>query len=187
MEARIIQRKCAFAAIVAATIAGGTTPAAANPILSGYGGPGQGSQVILGSALLNGSGGGGGQARGPQPSASGGSVQSIAAALSAPVPTDTASRHPGRSATGRRSARAQPARSVGRAPPQHVRGGASGVYSVSRHAAQPFLGISRRDLIGIFVAVGALILVGLLTRRLARIDAEARPPKAMERTHRTIG
>src|SRR2546421_57056 len=31
----------------------------ANPLLSGYGGPGQGNQAILGATLLNGSGGGG--------------------------------------------------------------------------------------------------------------------------------
>src|SRR5207253_1711120 len=42
-------------------VAAACTPAAAhgNPLLSGYGGPGQGNQAILGATLLNGPGGGG--------------------------------------------------------------------------------------------------------------------------------
>ena len=48
----------AFAAVAPAS-------APASPLLSGYGGPGQGTQAILGSTLLNGpSGGGGGAATG---------------------------------------------------------------------------------------------------------------------------
>jgi hypothetical protein len=44
-----------------ALVAAAWLPAAAyaNPLLSGYGGPGQGNQAILGATLLNGSGGGG--------------------------------------------------------------------------------------------------------------------------------
>src|SRR2546430_16064392 len=37
----------------------------ANPLLSGYGGPGQGNQAILGATLLNGRGGGGSSGAGP--------------------------------------------------------------------------------------------------------------------------
>lgn len=47
------------------------SPAAANPLLSGYGGPGQGSQAILGSTII---GGGPGSAGGS--SAAGGSARS---------------------------------------------------------------------------------------------------------------
>jgi hypothetical protein len=49
--------------------------ALASPLLSGYGGPGQGSQAILGSALLNGPRGGGGSGAGPE-GASGSSTSS---------------------------------------------------------------------------------------------------------------
>jgi len=176
---------------VAATIAGGASPATAgaNPILSGYGGPGQGSQAILGAALVNGPGGGGGGAGGSQTTGSGGSVTSIAAALAAPAGAGPTT--PAQSATGRRSARGQPAVRAGRPARDRVKsdasGDASGADIVSRPAAQPLLGISRSALTGIVVAVGALILVGLLTRRSARTDAKARPSKATASTHRTSG
>jgi hypothetical protein len=189
MEARIIQRRCGFAAIAAAIILGGTTAAtaSANPILSGYGGPGQGSQAILGAALVKGSGSGGGGAGGPQTSGSGGSVTSIAAALAAPA--GATSRRQARSVTGRRSTRARPAGRAGRPAGERVKRDASDtdIVSHSRPTAQPLLGISRSALTGIVVAVGALILVGLLTRRSARTDAKTRPSKATASTHRTNG
>jgi hypothetical protein len=183
MEARIIKHRRVFAAVVAAIVVGGATPltASANPILSGYGGPGQGSQVILGSALVNGSGGGGG-AGGSQASATGGSLTSIASALAAP--TGAASPRRPRSATARRSTRG---RAAGRSAPERVKRNASGADIVSRSTRQPLLGISQTALVGIVVAVGALLLLGLLTRRLARTDAETRPSKARASTHRSNG
>jgi hypothetical protein len=191
MEARIIKRRCVSAALAAAIIAGGATAATAgaNPILSGYGGPGQGSQAILGSALVNGSGSGGGRSGGSQAGGSGGSVTSIAAALAAPVDAGATSRLPSRSATGGRSTGARPAGRARRPAPEPARRNAAGAYSAShsRPTAQPLLGISRSAFTGIVVAVGALILVGLLTRRSARTDAAARPSKATASTHRTTG
>jgi hypothetical protein len=56
--------------------------AQANPLLSGYGGPGQGSQVILGSKLIGPPSGGGG-GTGGSPSASGSTVTPSAPASSA--------------------------------------------------------------------------------------------------------
>jgi hypothetical protein len=185
MEARIIKHRRVFAAVVAAMFVGGATPltASANPLLSGYGGPGQGSQVILGAGLVNGSGAGGGRAGGSQTSGSGESVTSIAAALAAPA--GTGSNAPARS--GRRTARARPAGRVGRSARQRVKRDASGADIVSRSTGQPLLGISQTALAGIVAAVGALILLGLLTRRLARTDAETRPSKARASTHRSNG
>src|SRR5262249_33452093 len=54
-------RTIATAVTLLAFLAAGTpVPASASSVLSGYGGPGQGNQAILGSALLSGPGGGGG-------------------------------------------------------------------------------------------------------------------------------
>src|SRR5438105_12388818 len=81
-ESRIVRVGCALLAWLAVA---GTAPLAAGaqsgPLLSGYGAPGQGNQVILGSALLGGPSGGGSsgsggarQSTGPgRPSFAGGS------------------------------------------------------------------------------------------------------------------
>ncbi|HEY1834670.1 MAG TPA: hypothetical protein VGG08_09555, partial [Solirubrobacteraceae bacterium] len=68
--------------------------ASANPLLSGYGGPGQGDQAIIGAALVNGpgqggSGGGGGGGGGEAPA---GSVSLEASPSVAPASGTTPSR-----------------------------------------------------------------------------------------------
>ena len=68
-------------ACIAATLAASPAAAPASPLLSGYGGPGQGSQVILGSSLVNGSAeGGGGGSQGGGGSTGAGESSSAAAA-----------------------------------------------------------------------------------------------------------
>src|SRR5437879_11300009 len=73
-------------------------PAHASPLLSGYGGPGQGSQAILGSTLFGGSGGGssgsgaapGGEGSTASPAVSGqGAGASTAGARPGAAPTTT--------------------------------------------------------------------------------------------------
>src|SRR5262249_48861065 len=55
-----IHRASALAIALLVTLTGAASAAGSSPLLSGYGGPGQGNQAILGSALLNGGRNGGG-------------------------------------------------------------------------------------------------------------------------------
>jgi hypothetical protein len=48
---------------------------------------------------------------------------------------------------------------------------ASPTYNVSRQVSQPVLGVSTAALLGMIVAVGALILVAVVTRAAARRGA----------------
>ena len=73
-------RSISIVALTAAMVAASPAVASASSLLSGYGGPGQGSQAILGSALLgggSGGGGGGGSGGGSSGGASGGSSGSF--------------------------------------------------------------------------------------------------------------
>ena len=86
--------------------------AVANPLLSGYGGPGQGSQAILGSALGNGppgGGGGGGGAYGSGSAAprSGGGVGAAAVRVQGNAASTTAA------AGGQGKSSGRPARGAG--------------------------------------------------------------------------
>jgi hypothetical protein len=141
--------------------------ASASPLLSGYGGPGQGNQVILGSALLNSHSGGGG--RGGS-SGSGGS-SSESADLAAPA---TPSSRSASSSEPRRPAAARKGR--GRAP-HAAATGATGDASNTAPAAyralergrgsRPLLGFSGSDLVYVVLGLGVLVLTGVLTSRLA--------------------
>jgi hypothetical protein len=153
--------------------ASASASAAANPLLSGYGGPGQGSQAILGSALVNGPRGGGGGSGGATGSAalarhSGGGVGGAAAGVT------------------RNGASAAAARAQGNAPPRSASGAggqadrqpsavAVDLYPASERAgnAEGALGLSADDLLYIVLALGSLAFAGVFTRRLAR----ARPPR----------
>jgi hypothetical protein len=149
----------------------GAVPVAApaSPLLSGYGGPGQGNQAILGSALLNGSRGGGGGAAG------GGGGGGLAASASAPVTGSAASaatrgrpeRPPKRVSANRQANPAQgsPAAAAPAASlyPASERGAAAG------HGGA--LGLSGSDVLYIILALGTLAFAAVLTRRLARGSA----------------
>jgi hypothetical protein len=161
---KIISIGCSLVGLSAAL-----APAAqASPLLSGYGGPGQGSQAILGSALLNGprSGGGvgtGGGSRG----ANGPSTVAVGRVTSSGsgVTTDDATRPP---AGGRH-----------RAPRNGEREGerekaalASSFYPASEElpAGQhsTALGLSSEDVVLMILAACAVVLTGVLVRRLTR-------------------
>jgi hypothetical protein len=150
-------------------------PAAAwaDPLLSGYGGPGQGSQAIIGGGLVNGGGGGppsGGGRSGTGESATPGN----AATGSAPV---SASRGGGGSAAAKHvvktgSARKHPAVESGSASA----GGSESLSVAARHVSEDSgaFGASVESILFVFLALGALIFTGLLTRRMARPSAASR-------------
>jgi hypothetical protein len=146
------------------------TAAAGGSLLSGYGGPGEGSQAILGSTLLNGPNGGGGAsgegsatpAGGGGAAGAGGGIAAGAAAgrrISAPVRTGT---RPHRSRGGKPQAAAGGTR----------RDRATSVVTASAVsvASQP-LGLSGGDLAYILLALASIGLTGVLTTRLARASA----------------
>jgi hypothetical protein len=119
----------------------------AGPLLSGYGGPGQGNQAILGSALLGGSAGGSGTSgRGGSGSRGG----SSSATHSRGAAGTLASSERAGALAGERGASSYPA-----VEPRASRSG-------------PALGLSAVDLAYILLAAAALALTGALTRRIAR-------------------
>jgi hypothetical protein len=139
-----------------------TAPAGANPLLSGYGGPGQGNQAILGSALLGAPGGGGaGGSPGGASGAGGGSPGVGPAAGGSRVGSAGARR------SGRGSARAgkHPGAGAGQASgvsPQPY------IASSDTNVGSQALGLSGQDLLLIFVALVLLAVTAALTRQLAR-------------------
>ncbi len=141
------------------------TAAAGGSLLSGYGGPGEGSQAILGSTLLNGPNGGGGASGEGSATPAGGGGAGIAAGaaagrrISAPVRTGT---RPHRSRGGKPQAAAGGTR----------RDRATSVVTASAVsvASQP-LGLSGGDLAYILLALASIGLTGVLTTRVARASA----------------
>jgi hypothetical protein len=177
---------CKFtaAATLAAGLAFAPSLASANPLLSGYGGPGQGSQAILGSALLNGPRGGGGAA-GSGTSGSLSSSNPTQAVQATGAGSQPGSKPPRRARAGKPARRSLPgAATVGGASSK----GASAAYRLSRSTdAAPVLGLTSGDLVGAILVAGMLILVGVLTKRLARRPAPAERPKDFVRRNRPTG
>ncbi len=144
-------------------------PAIAGSLLSGYGGPGQGSQAILGSQLLNGPAGGGGS----DGAGSSSSTQDAGntASTGAEVGTRTSPGTARKSATGKPTAGKQSKGTTGRS--QSRRGSLSGAHAPVRVAqsadvSSPTLGLSGADLLYVLIAFGALACTAVLTRRFAR-------------------
>jgi hypothetical protein len=143
-------------------------PAIAGSLLSGYGGPGQGSQAILGSQLLNRpSGGGGSNGAGSSPTQGAGS----AAGAGDKGQTGTSSATARGRASTKPSAGRRSKGTAGRSQSQRgLRAGAPAAASVAQSASvsSPALGLSGADLLYILVALGALASTAVLTRRFAR-------------------
>ncbi|MBA3809588.1 MAG: hypothetical protein H0X28_14535 [Solirubrobacterales bacterium] len=140
--------------------------AEAGSLLSGYGGPGQGNQAILGATVVGGaSGGSGGGSSGGGSSATGES--SSPSALS--IPTPKTSSTPGGGAKTHRAAK-------GKAHPKHASVSPGAAYRATstlsaRETASvgtPALGISGADLVYILLAFAALVLTAAATGRLVR-------------------
>ena len=140
-------------------------PAHASPLLSGYGGPGQGSQAILGSTLLGGSSGGSsGSASGGE--GSGGASSSLAVSgQSAPRGARAA----------RRSSPSAPAPARTVRPEQRLaEAGAAAArsYQELEHGARAPggdpLGLAGADFAYVGAALAALLLSAALMRQIAR-------------------
>ena len=135
--------------------------ASANSLLSGYGGPGQGNQAILGSALLKGPSSGGGSggssggnsAGGVSGGAGGSSEPSAGGGASSGRPAAAAPKHAGD------ASKSAPAAHTDRTLPAASAGAAQGAAA---------LGLSSADALYIILAIGVLAGTGLLTRNLAR-------------------
>jgi hypothetical protein len=142
------------------------TPALArdSALLGGYGGPGQGNQVILGSTLLNGPRDGGG---------GGGSGRAISAAVAGTstlgAPTGGGSGSP----TGSPARRLLAPGRQGKPAPGALEQ-ASGQASRPARADSQTLGLTGEELLLSLVALAALTLTGVLTRRLTRTSEPRR-------------
>ncbi len=142
--------------------------ASANSLLSGYGGPGQGNQAILGSALVNGPSSGGGSG------GSSGSATGSGSSVSSPSATGASETATGRAST--RQAHGRSGTSKGRTRARGTSAGGVRAYTSPTVAAtpqaavggSPALGLSGTDLLYILLALGVLMATGLLTRQVAR-------------------
>ena len=140
--------------------AGLPSAAVAGSLLSGYGGPGQGNQAILGSALLNGPSGGGG---------GGGAAVATGTAAGAGATGAQGGSVAGRSASKVRAAGRRP---TGRTGKTSTAGSQAYANRSPLSAAQTSgagsstLGLSGTDLAYIILALGALAVTGALTRQL---------------------
>ncbi len=171
-------------ALLAALVAALPSSALASSLLSGYGGPGQGNQAILGSALVNGPRGGGGSG-----GSSGGSSTgpSEAATESSQTGTDegSASSAGGPSAGGAGSAGGHHGHAGGASVTKqgtHTKSVPAGDSSASATLSASFypaaertpageggaLGLSGSDLVYIILGFAVLVCLGVLTGWLGR-------------------
>ena len=166
---RVITTAALFAAGLLAVI----VPAAdAGSLLSGYGGPGQGNQAILGATLIGGGSSSGGSAGGGSgPTGPTGGAGSIALAEG----TAGGSRAAGGSGPSRRHGAGAPSRPASgskgsSSAPGVSSSGSATTVSLAQTASisTPPLGISGTVLVYILLAAAALVLTGALTGRLAR-------------------
>ena len=180
MHGRIIRFRIAASLIapLAVLSAGMTASAQASSLLSGYGGPGSGSQVILGSTLLNGSRGGGGSGGPAVAIAAGGGGGSAAATGSSTksqastarvtaVSARSTPQGPGPGAGGQGNSAHRTVKTALDRPPAGLAG--PGTPPAARRDSRT-LGLTSADLLYVLLACGALAGVGLLTWRLARVS-----------------
>jgi hypothetical protein len=166
-----------FAALLTAAL---PSAVLGNSLLSGYGGPGEGNQAILGSALLNapkGGGGGGGDSGGGGASLSQASgTQTGEAAPSRPAHGSSAGT---KGSAGRAGKSARATKTARRGATSHAAQSASVVYpAASREettGGSRALGLSDADFVYIILALGVLALTGFLTVRVARPVATRGP------------
>ncbi len=127
--------------------------ASASPLLSGYGGPGEGDQAILGSALLNGPRGGSGTGAGLP----GGGARVGTHRSEAPVSPGHGKQAAG--ATGQAFGKPSGSHSISE------RGGSAS----SAVADSGTLGLSGADLLYALLALCVLAFTAVFTRRLTRV------------------
>jgi hypothetical protein len=178
---------CGFLAAILVAV---PASAPASSLLSGYGGPGQGNQAILGAALLNGPrGGAGGGAGGSSSGGSEGASESLADSTSGATSNETGQGNGAKPAasgsSSDASAQGQGRTTRGAAARKGTRAGApqrpalaASFYPVSERLPageqSSTLGLSGADLIYIILGASMLAFVGVFTRRLTRTDAPGR-------------
>jgi hypothetical protein len=138
--------------------------ARANPLLSGYGGPGQGSQALLGATLTGPRGGGGASSSGEATPAS---------AIEAPAASTAAAQTQGTpSGTKHASTRNRRSQHSSSAPAGAGSSGASGPTQTglvpARSVHADTAGLSSGDLALILLGIGVVAATGILMARLAR-------------------
>jgi hypothetical protein len=175
--------------LFAAAVVAMPSTALASSLLSGYGGPGQGNQAVLGSALVNGpkSGGGGGRSGGsagakaaegeiegtgyrdvPSEEPSSEAPHGGGSAADRSAGTGGGSSKAARRAAGarRESTASKPAAAQLQSfypAAEHVPAGAQGVA----------LGLSGTEVVYVLLAFAVLVLLGFLTRRVASDPQES--------------
>jgi hypothetical protein len=181
MGSRRLTTTITVLALLALAVTGLFSAAAdAGSLLSGYGGPGQGNQAILGSALINGPSGKGGSGSGSGPgstaaqlaagsgSLAASSTSASSASTEAQPATHSGKPDVGASGTARSAAGKNARKGAGKAS-----GNESGTYTHSSgltraKGGSQALGLSGADLGYILLALGVLAFTGVLTRKLAR-------------------
>ncbi len=193
-------KNIAIGVLVAAVSACAPTAAVAGTLLSGYGGPGQGSQAVLGAKLLGGPGKGSGGSSGGSPrggSGSGSASQEGGAGSAggegsggaAPASGNSAGSSSAGSASGGTGAShpAAPVKHKGRgsrgssgsrstapaATALAAQNAFIGYTAAQRASAGSPLGISGEDLLYVILVLGVLAMTGVLTARMASERAHA--------------
>ncbi len=151
---------------------------ATNPLLSGYGGPGQGNQALIGSTLIGGGSGGRGGAGGSGASSSTSSSPRYLSPSSMALPrggaaggTKGAAAAKGKKGAGNGAGEGRKQGSAAGTPAARARTVAAA--SSSRAAGRGTLGLSGADAAYIVLAFLLLALTALLTVRLSRRPGRA--------------
>ncbi len=162
---RVISTTASLLAVALSLSAPASAPA--NSLLSGYGGPGQGNQAILGSALVNGPSGGGGGASG---SAGAATLASAPQAGALPPASGGAPAAARRAAAGstRTAAHKRHAHASAAPAPAYTPSKARKSALLAVDGGTPALGLSGGDVLYILLGFAALTVTALLTRQLAR-------------------
>lgn len=164
-------KSLAGATFVAVFLCMGAGTALAGTLLSGYGGPGEGNQAILGAGLVNapsgggpggGSGGGSGAAGSPSAAALSQASSSRSSAAASSGGQGTRGKGTG-SSTGKPSR--TPGAGAGGYRAAHTPPGAAEPVPAASAGSQP-LGLSGSDVLYILLALAALVVTALLTRQL---------------------
>ena len=153
--------QCASLVAVSSLLLVASASAEPNPLLSGYGGPGQGSQVVLGGTLSG--------TPSDSSAAPGGPVSITVAgpAVAAPRAGVTGSRS-SRAALGPRGSSKSPALPSRARREQALASGAYPPAALSGSAAASGVGLTGADDVLVVVALLALAITVLATRRLVR-------------------
>ncbi len=153
--------------------------ASASSLLSGYGGPGQGSQAILGSGLVRGAGGAGGSGTPPTSPVSGPVATKQSQTPAALTRSGAGARrgHATKAGSGRTPGNERKDQGAGQTE-AGTRKSVSLAYAAAERgapvAASETLGFSGDDLLLLILALGALASIAAVTRRLAQAPSVIR-------------